>query len=101
MQDSNANEAATTRAPPAAQGTVAVRASPSPIRFSRAICGDLGQAERREWWLANGRGGFAGGTIACRPTTRDHWLLVPPVRSPARRGVVIPTTEAHDFSGGP
>ena len=27
------------------------------IRFGRAICGDLCQAERREWWLANGRGG--------------------------------------------
>jgi hypothetical protein len=25
---------------------------PSPIRFVRAICGDLRQSERREWWLA-------------------------------------------------
>ena len=33
-------------------------------QFSRAICGDLAQAERREWWIANGRGGYAGGTIA-------------------------------------
>jgi hypothetical protein len=22
---------------------------PMPIRFGRAVCGDLGQAERREW----------------------------------------------------
>ncbi|MBV9378864.1 MAG: glycogen debranching enzyme N-terminal domain-containing protein, partial [Alphaproteobacteria bacterium] len=38
--------------------------SPDMIRFGRAICGDLEQAERREWWLANGRGGYAAGTIA-------------------------------------
>src|SRR4051795_5170835 len=82
MQGSNANDAATMRAPPAAQGTVAVRASPSPIRFSRAICGDLGQAERREWWLANGRGGYAGGTIAGSLTRRYHGLLIAPIGSP-------------------
>jgi hypothetical protein len=33
-------------------------AAPCPIRFTRAICGDLGQAERREWWIANGLGGY-------------------------------------------
>jgi hypothetical protein len=36
----------------------------APIRFGRAVCGDLAAAERREWWIANGRGGYAGGTIA-------------------------------------
>src|ERR1700751_3190136 len=40
---------------------------PNIIRFGRAICGDLDQAERREWWLANGLGGFAAGTIAGGP----------------------------------
>jgi hypothetical protein len=25
---------------------------PQFIRFGRAICGDLEQAERREWWLS-------------------------------------------------
>ena len=25
------------------------------------MCGDLAQAERREWWLANGLGGYASG----------------------------------------
>jgi 4-alpha-glucanotransferase len=37
---------------------------PSRIRFGRAICGDLRQSERREWWLANGLGAYAAGTIA-------------------------------------
>src|SRR4051812_50028785 len=99
MQGSNANEAATTRASPAAQGTVAVRAAPSPIRFSRAICGDLGQAERREWWLANGRGGYAGGAIAGRPTKRHYRPLIAPLGSPPPRRPVFPPRGANCFSG--
>ena len=62
-------------------------AAPCPIRFTRAICGDLGQAERREWWIANGLGGYAGGTIAGSLTRRYHGLLIAPVgiatRAPA------------------
>src|SRR4051812_27929270 len=37
---------------------------PSPIRFTRATCGALRESERREWWIANGLGGYAGGTVA-------------------------------------
>src|SRR3954449_4133559 len=99
MQGSNANEAATTRAPPAAQGTVAMRASPSPIRFSRAICGDLGQAERREWWLANGRGGYAGGTIAGSLTRRYHGRLIAPIGSPLGRRLIFAKADATVFAG--
>ena len=99
MQGSNANEAATTRASPAAQGTVAVRAAPSPIRFSRAICGDLGQAERREWWLANGRGGYAGGTIAGSLTRRYHGLLIAPIGSPLGRRLIFAKADATVFAG--
>src|SRR5258707_14636781 len=40
---------------------------PRPIRFTRAICGDLAQAERREWWIANGLGGFGRGGRAGGP----------------------------------
>ena len=36
---------------------------PAMIRFGRAICGDLPEAERREWWLANGLGAYAAGTM--------------------------------------
>ena len=50
-------------------------AAPCPIRFTRAICGDLAQAERREWWIANGLGGYASGTIAGSLTRRYHGLL--------------------------
>ncbi|MBS1248447.1 MAG: Amylo-alpha6-glucosidase, partial [Proteobacteria bacterium] len=37
---------------------------PDFIHCGRALCGDLAQAERREWWLANGLGGYAAGTVA-------------------------------------
>lgn len=33
--------------------------APDFIRFGRTVCGDLDQAERREWWLSNGLGGYA------------------------------------------
>ena len=39
---------------------------PDLIRFGREICGDLAQAERREWWLANGLGGYAAGPSRAR-----------------------------------
>ena len=52
------------------------------IRFGRAICGDLQQAERREWWLANGLGAYAAGTMAGSLTRRYHGLLIAPVEAP-------------------
>ena len=70
------------------------RAIPSPIRFTRAICGDLAQAERREWWLANGLGGYAGGTIAGSLTRRYHGLLIAPVASPLGRRLILAKADA-------
>src|SRR5271166_2915936 len=37
---------------------------PNSIRFGREVCGDLVQAEWREWWLANSLGAYAAGTVA-------------------------------------
>ena len=54
------------------------------MRLGRALCGDLEQAERREWWIANGLGGYAGGTLAGILTRRYHGLLARP-RHPASR----------------
>src|ERR1051325_3214282 len=39
----------------------------APIRFGRAILGDLEAAERREWWLGNGRGGYGARPAPLRP----------------------------------
>jgi predicted glycogen debranching enzyme len=67
---------------------------PCPIRFARSICGDLGQAERREWWIANGLGGYAGGTIAGSLTRRYHGLLIAPVASPLGRRLIFAKADA-------
>src|SRR6516225_990432 len=67
---------------------------PSSIRFTRAICGDLGQAERREWWIANGLGGYASGTIAGSLTRRYHGLLIAPVASPLGRRLIFAKADA-------
>ena len=73
--------------------------APSPVQFSRAICGDLGQAERREWWVTNGRGGYAGGTIAGSLTRRYHGLLVAPVGSPLGRRLLLAKADATLIAG--
>lgn len=52
------------------------QALPQTIHFDREVCNDLAQAERREWWLANGLGGYAAGTVAGSLTRRYHGLLV-------------------------
>ena len=69
------------------------------IRFGRAICGDLEQAERREWWLANGLGGYASGTIAGSLTRRYHGLLVAPVEPPLGRRLVWAKADAELVDG--
>ncbi|MBI3529752.1 MAG: glycogen debranching enzyme family protein [Betaproteobacteria bacterium] len=64
------------------------------IRFGREICGDIEQAERREWWLANGLGAYAAGTIAGTLTRRYHGLLVAPVDPPLGRRLVVAKADA-------
>jgi 4-alpha-glucanotransferase len=64
------------------------------IRFGREICGDIDQAERREWWLANGLGAYAAGTIAGTLTRRYHGLLVAPVDPPLGRRLVVAKADA-------
>src|SRR5262252_7067343 len=73
--------------------------APGPIRFTRAICGDLGQAERREWWIANGLGGYASGTIAGSLTRRYHGLLIAPVASPLGRRLILAKADATLIEG--
>jgi predicted glycogen debranching enzyme len=63
------------------------------IAFGRAICGDLEQAERREWLVTNGLGGFASGTIAGTLTRRYHGLLIAAVHPPADRRLLATKIE--------
>jgi len=69
------------------------------IRFGRAICGDLQQAERREWWLANGLGAYAAGTMAGSLTRRYHGLLIAPVEAPLGRRLVWAKADAELVDG--
>src|SRR5215471_9860663 len=73
--------------------------APGRIRFTRAICGDLGQAERREWWIANGLGAYAAGTIAGSLTRRYHGLLIAPVASPLGRRLIVAKADATVVAG--
>jgi 4-alpha-glucanotransferase len=72
----------------------------APIRLGRGICNDLGAAERREWWLANGRGGYAGGTVAQSLTRRYHGLLIAPLDPPLGRTLVLAKADATATIGG-
>jgi predicted glycogen debranching enzyme len=74
-------------------------AIPKLVRFGRAICGDLQQAERREWWLPNGLGGYAAGTIAGSLTRRYHGLLIAPVDPPMGRRLVWAKADAELVDG--
>jgi Glycogen debranching enzyme N terminal len=73
----------------------------APLRFGPAVCGDLTAAERREWWIANGRGGCAGDTIALSQTRRYHALLVAPVEPPLGRVLIIHSLLICNANGVP
>jgi 4-alpha-glucanotransferase len=74
-------------------------ADPCPIGFTRAICGDLVQAERREWWIANGLGAYASGTLAGSLTRRYHGLLIAPIASPLGRRLILAKADATVIEG--
>jgi predicted glycogen debranching enzyme len=57
------------------------------IRFGPQVCGDLSASSTREWLLADGRGGYAMGTVAGLRTRRYHGLLVAAGDTPASRRV--------------
>lgn len=70
---------------------------PDCVSFGREICGDLNLAERREWWLANGLGGYAAGTVAGSLTRGYHGLLVAPVNPPLGRTLLAAKADATIF----
>jgi glycogen debranching enzyme len=59
------------------------------IDFGRDICGNLPTAERREWLVTNGIGGYAMGTVAQIPTRRYHGLLVAALQPPVGRTLLL------------
>jgi len=59
------------------------------LDFGREICGDLAAAERREWLVTNGIGGYACGTVAGTLTRRYHGLLVAALHPPLGRTLLL------------
>ena len=72
----------------------------SPVAFGREICCDLAIAEKREWLVTNGIGGFASGTVAGVQTRRYHGLLVAALHPPLGRTVLLSVVaENVDYDG--
>lgn len=72
---------------------------PQVVRLDRDVCGTLELAEQREWWLANGKGGYAGGTVAGTLTRRYHGLLIAPLQSNLRRHLLFAKADAELLDG--
>ncbi len=63
------------------------------INFGREICGNLEIAEKREWLVTNGIGGYASGTIANILTRRYHGLLIAALNPPLGRTLLLAKLE--------
>lgn len=72
---------------------------PQLVSLGRNVCGSLELAERYEWWLANGKGGYAGGTVAGTLTRRYHGLLIVPLQSYLQRYLLFAKADAEILDG--
>jgi glycogen debranching enzyme len=63
-------------------------------RIGRSYTTDRGLAERREWLLTNGRGGYALGTVAGTLTRAYHGLLVAALEPPVARRLIVAAAQA-------
>ena len=70
------------------------------IDFGRDVCGDLAGAERREWLVTNGIGGFASGTVGGLLTRRYHGLLVAALKPPLGRTLLVTKVDETVAYGG-
>ena len=57
--------------------------------FGREICGNLNNAETREWLVTNGIGGYASDTVAGLLTRCYHGLLVAALNPPLGRTLLL------------
>src|SRR6516225_6774461 len=70
------------------------------ITFGREVCNDLAVAERREWLVTNGIGGFASGTVSGNLTRRYHGLLIAALNPPVgRTQLIAKVEELADYAG--
>ncbi len=59
------------------------------LDFGREVCSDLAIAQKREWLVTNGIGGYASGTVANMLTRRYHGLLMAALRPPLGRTLLL------------
>ncbi len=64
------------------------------IELGRDICNHLETAERREWLVTNGIGGFACGTVADLLTRCYHGLLIAALNPPGQRTLLLTKLDA-------
>lgn len=73
---------------------------PAWVDFGREICGDLAAAERCEWLVTNGLGGFGCGTVAGLLTRRYHGLLIAAQKPPlGRLRLLTKLDETAEYDG--
>jgi predicted glycogen debranching enzyme len=91
-----------------------VMRKPAPLIFGGQLCGDLDEGSEREWLVADGRGGYAAGTVSGLRTRSYHALQVvaSPTAASRRVGllsldpvVVLPSGEevrlaVHEWASG-
>ncbi len=70
------------------------------FNFGREICGHLSLAEKREWLVTNGIGGFASGTVAGTLTRRYHGLLIAALKPPLGRTLLLTKFDETLLSSG-
>ena len=73
---------------------------PGIISFGREVCGDLSQAESKEWLVTNGIGGYASGTVAGMLTRRYHGLLIAALKPPLGRTLLVTKFDETASYGG-
>ncbi|MEJ2747999.1 MAG: glycogen debranching enzyme N-terminal domain-containing protein, partial [Anaerolineae bacterium] len=59
------------------------------LDFGREVCGNLANAEAKEWLVTNGIGGFASGTVAGLLSRRYHGLLMAALQPPLGRTLLL------------
>jgi predicted glycogen debranching enzyme len=68
--------------------------------LGRDLTGDFDLASRREWWLTNGLGGWASGTVSGANTRRYHGLFVTALQPPLGRTVLVEKLNEQATLGG-
>ena len=75
-------------------------ALPNCLHLGRETCGNLIIAERREWLVTNGIGGYGCGTVAGLLTRHYHGLLVAALEPPLGRTLMlVKLDETADYGG--